>query len=284
MQSYSKDDYEIIIVNNNSTDNTEAVCKELETSYPEHIIRSFLEEEQGVSYARNRGVKEAKGKFIVFIDDDETVGEDHLKTLAKYFQEYPYAELAASAVIPIYETEVPKWMSPFTERLIGGTFEPDGNEVKVLNKKQYPGTGHTIVKRCLFDKYGMYNVNLGRKADGLLGAEDKDMAFRWIVNKVKCYFFPGIPVYHHIAAYKLTTTFFNKLTFSIGISERVRTLSISRSAYYKRVLSEMFKWAASIILCVYYTFKLEPAKGGKLLIFRWNVTRGLLSSPENSAI
>lgn len=280
LQIYPSDDYEIVIINNNSTDNTTFVCDEFLISYPNHIIRSFVEEEQGISYARNRGVKEATGKFILFIDDDETIRENHLKLLAQYLKEYPYAELVASAVIPVYEAEVPKWMSPFTERLIGGTFEATCNEVKILNKKQYPGTGHTIVKRSLFDKYGLYNTSLGRKADGLLGAEDKDMAFRWIENKVKCYFFPNIPIYHHIAAYKLTDTFFNKLTFSVGVSERIRTLLISKSAYYKRIMMELVKWAGSIVLFLLYLFKAEPSKGNKLIVFRWNVSKGLLSTTQ----
>ncbi|NDW17628.1 glycosyltransferase family 2 protein [Dysgonomonas sp. 216] len=272
---FKADQFELLIVDNNSTDNTEAVCLKMIALYPAIDIRYIKETSQGVSYARNRGIKEAKGEFIIFVDDDETIASDYLTKFDGYLNAFPQIILAGTAVLPVYETEKPKWLSHFTLRLVTGYYD-EGNEVKKLEAKNYPGTGHTIIKKELFERFGYYNTDLGRKGKGLMGAEDKDMMLRLIENNIDCYYLPGMPVYHHIPAEKLTEQFFNELTYSIGKSERIRTKNISEKSYRKRLFSEAVKWGASVILCIGYTITLNPSKGIKLLQFRKNVTKGLL--------
>lgn len=274
-QTFPSDNYEIIVIDNNSTDNTRQVSEEFQTKYANKPIKYFKEINQGLSFALNRGIKEAKGDFLIFVDDDETVNKNHLELLDEYLTAYPESVLAGSRVIPIYEGGRPRWMSKFIERAIGGYFNP-GDQVKKLKKSNFPGTGHTIIKRNLYQKVGYYNTELGRSGTSLLGAEDKDMFYRLIQNDIECYYFPSIPIYHHIPAYKLTDTFFDKLTYAIGKSEYIRTLSVSKKAYKKRLFDELIKWAASCLLCTIYMARFTPQKGYKLLQFRWNVSKGLL--------
>ena len=230
---------------------------------------------QGISHARNRGVSEAKGTFISFLDDDETVEPCFLQNLDTFFQHYPDAELCSEPVVPVLEAPAPAWMSPFTMRLITGAYHK-GAEIKTVGTKDYPGTGHATFRTELFHRYGGFNTDLGRKGASLLGAEDKDFFLRLIQNGVKCYYVPSAIIYHHIPAYKLTEDFFNRITCAIGKSERIRTLSISKSAYCKKIGSEVIKWGGSVVLCFYYVLRGQGAKGWKLLMFRYNVMRGLL--------
>lgn len=278
-QDFDPENFQIVIINNNSTDSTAEVCESFVNKYPNLKIEHHKEMSQGLSFALNRGIQEAKGEYIIYVDDDETIGKEHLKKLAEYLDKHPEIFLAASAVIPIYEEAEPKWMSPFTRRLVGGYFNL-GHKIKKLKKTNYPGTGHTIIKRELYSQFGSYNTELGRKGRGLLGAEDKDMSFRLVSNNIECYYLPEIPIYHHIPVYKLTDEFFTKLTYSTGRSEKIRTLANSKKAYYKRLFDEVIKWAASFILFFFYLITLRPAKGLKLLEFRWNVTKGLLSDTD----
>ncbi len=104
-------------------------------------------------------------------------------------------------------------MSHFTKRLITGYYYK-GDKVKIVGPSDYPGGtgGHAIIKKELFEQYGNFNTELGgRKAKSLLGAEDKDMFLRLIENNVECYYFPGIPIYHHIPKEKLTVDFSKEL-------------------------------------------------------------------------
>lgn len=274
-QTFDNNNHEIIVIDNNSTDNTATICNEFREKYTDKNFRYFKEENQGLSFALNRGIKEAKGDFLIFVDDDETIIPEHLERLEAHLKNYPHVELFGSPVIPVYEVEQPKWMSRFTQRLIGGYFD-QGNSVKQLDAKNYPGTGHTIIKRELYEKYGYYNTDLGRKGSSLMGAEDKDMFNRLKAHNVECYYLPDIPIYHHIPPNKMTDDFFHRLTYSIGKSERIRTLGISKKEYRKRIFLECIKWAASFVLCLGYTITLHPAKGFRLLQFRWNVSKGLL--------
>jgi len=275
LQTFAHNDFELLMIDNNSPDNTKNVFESVAAEYPEVQMRYILETNQGISYARNRGIKEAWGDFIVFVDDDETIDNFYLEKLDNYLNNYPNAQLGATAVLPVYETQEPKWMSHFTKRLITGYYYK-GDKVKIVGAGDYPGTGHAIIKKDLFERYGYFNTELGRKAKSLLGAEDKDMFLRLIENNVACYYFPGIPIYHHIPEAKLTSDFFKRLTYSIGKSERIRTKMVSEKAFRSRVFSECKKWIASLILLFGYTFLLSPDKGWKLIQFRWNVTKGLL--------
>jgi len=274
-QTFDAGNFESVIVDNNSTDGTAGVCNRIINENPQKNIRYVKELNQGLSFALNRGIREAKGEYIIFVDDDETINPGHLSMLDNYLKEYPQARLCGTPVVPVYETKKPKWLSHFTLRLITGYYY-QGDKVKKLEAGNYPGTGHTIIKRELYGQFGYYNTDLGRKGKGLMGAEDKDMFLRLINGNVECYYLPGIPIYHHIPAAKLTDEFFQRLTYSIGKSERIRTKGASVKAYRKRLFDEAVKWAASIVLFLGYTLVLTPAKGIKLLQFRWNVTKGLL--------
>ena len=275
MQAFEKDAFEVVLVDNNSPDDTKGVFDRVASEYPSVTMRHILETNQGISHARNRGVKEAAGEYIVFIDDDETIDTFYLEKLNGYINTYPEIELGATPVLPVYETEEPKWMSHYTKRLITGYYHK-GNKVKLVDAGDYPGTGHAIIKKELFGRFGDFNTDLGRKGGSLMGAEDKDMFLRLIENNIKCYYLPDIPIYHHIPAGKLTDDFFQRLTYSIGKSERIRTKAISQKVFRNRLLSECKKWIGSIILFFGYTIILSPGKGWKLLQFRWNVSKGFL--------
>jgi glycosyltransferase involved in cell wall biosynthesis len=269
------DKYEIVLINNNSTDNTEFECFLFQKKFPEVNFRYFIENNQGISYARNRGVTESVNKIMCFIDDDETVKPNYFKVISNFFDNHPDAVLCGGRVEPVFESKKPTWLSHFTLQPITGYYNK-GNKIKIILGKDYPGTGHASLKRELFDKYGFFNTDLGRKGSCLLGSEDKDLFLRIIEAGEKCYYLPEAVVYHHIPQKKLTKDFFNRLTYSIGRSEKLRTQNISKTKYFKRLFSELIKWAASIVLFVGYTLILQPQKGTMLLLFRWNVTKGLL--------
>jgi len=275
-QQFDASRFEVVIVDNNSSDDTEEQVADFIQNNPGLQVRYFKESNAGVSYARNRGVRESQGEYIVFLDDDETVWNDFLSHLDAFFKAYPHALLCAEPVVPLYEGTPPHWLSPYTEAMLTGAYHK-GEHVKYLKTSDYPGTGHATFKRELFFKYGDFNTGLGRKGSSLLGGEDKDFFLRLINNGVTCYYVPEATIFHHIPSHKLTDEFFDKLTFSIGQSERLRTKNISRPAYYKRIASEVIKWGGTLTLSVYYLMQGQSHKGHKLIQFRANVTKGLMT-------
>ena len=272
---FSPKKFEIILVNNNSTDNTEVECKRFQSDFPQTEFHYFIEKNQGLSYARNKGIKEATGDILIYVDDDATVNKEYLQTYYSFFEQQPSAMAAGGPVIPVYETQEPKWISHFTLRLITG-YLYKGNNRSEFKGNEYPGGGNAAYRKSVFEKIGFFNVDLGRKGDSLMGAEEKDIFDKMRSSGTKYYYLPGAILYHIIPETKLTTAYFDRLTYSIGKSEQMRTRAISNWKYAKRIISEGIKWIASIFLCIGYTLTLTPQKGWKLIRFRRNVTKGLL--------
>lgn len=267
--------YEIVLVDNNCTDNTRGECERFVRDYPEVSFRYFVETNQGLSYARNRGIKESHGDVLVYVDDDALVNTEYLLTYADFFSRMPEIDAAGGPIIPKYETEEPVWMSYFTKALITG-YKYLGAKEKEFPKNDFPGGGNAAYRASVFDKVGLFNVDLGRKGDSLVGAEEKDIFDKMVSLGMRFYYLPDAILYHLIPEKKLSKDYFDRLTYSIGKSERMRTQALGKWKYVKRLFSECFKWVATIVLCVGHTLTGRPKKGWKLIQFRWNVTKGLV--------
>ena len=269
------DCYEIVLIDNNCTDNTRCECDRFLRDFPNVRVRYFVETNQGLSHARNRGIKESAGDILVYVDDDALVNREYLQTYADFFDRMPEIDAAGGPIIPKYETEEPDWMSHFTKALITG-YKYLGSKEKEFPKNDYPGGGNAAYRAFVFEKVGLFNVELGRKGDSLVGAEEKDIFDKATTLGIRFFYLPNAILYHLIPEKKLSKDYFDRLTYSIGKSERMRTKRIGPAKYAKRLFSEAVKWVASIVLCIGHILMLSPKKGWKLIQFRWNVTKGLL--------
>ena len=101
---FPEDGYEMILVNNNSTDSTEQLCKKFISDYPQVQFRYFNETNQGLSYARNRGIAEASGDWVVFLDDDAMMHPGYLSNLKKRLDQYPDAGAFGGEITPEFES------------------------------------------------------------------------------------------------------------------------------------------------------------------------------------
>ena len=272
---YPYDQYEIVLVNNNSTDNTESECRRFQTDFPYIRFLYYVETNQGLSHARNRGIRESHGELLVYVDDDATVNKEYLRTYADFFARTPHAVAAGGPILPVYETAEPSWMSHYTRQLITGRLYL-GDQEKQFRHGTYPGGGNSCYRRSVFDTVGPFNVQLGRKGNSLIGAEEKDLYDKMSTHDMKFYYLPNAILYHIIPEKKLTQDYFDRLTHGIGTSERYRTLQISKRKYLNRLLKEAVKWGGTLALWVGFALRGETAKGNKLVTFRRNVSRGLL--------
>lgn len=269
------DQYEIVLVNNNSTDNTPAECQRFCDDHPDIAFRYCVETNQGLSYARNRGIRESQGDLLAYVDDDATVNPQYLESYTRFFARHPQAVAAGGPILPVYETEEPRWMSHYTRQLITGRLY-HGDSERQFPRDSYPGGGNACYRRSVFDTVGSFNVELGRKGNSLIGAEEKDLFDKMNSHNMKFYYIPTAILYHIIAPYKLTDDYFKRLTYSIGVSERCRTQQISKKKYRRRLLKEAYKWCGTLALWCSFVVRGQAAKGNKLVQFRSNVTRGLL--------
>src|SRR4051812_4621670 len=90
-QDFDKTKYEVVVVDNNSTDNTVALLEQYKAAHPNYNFRYFVEYEQGVAHTRTRCAKEAKGEIVAYLDDDSTAQPGWLASIAEFYDVHPKA-------------------------------------------------------------------------------------------------------------------------------------------------------------------------------------------------
>ena len=271
----SKAEYEILLVDNNCTDNTREICDTFASNHPDVNFCYVVETEQGLSAARNKGIKEAKGDIIVYIDDDALVDTWYLRIIVEYMSVHPKIDAVGGPIVPLYETEEPQWMTCYTKELLCG-YLYFGDKERTFPGDRYPGGGNAAYRANVFEKVGLFNTALGRKGDSLMGAEEKDIFDKMSSQRMRFMYLPKMILHHIIPQKKLEKDYFDRLTLQIGKSEHQRTLAIGKGKYAKRLFSEAVKWGGTLVLLCLYTISFHPMKGWKLVLFRRNVTKGLL--------
>ena len=261
--------WECIIVDNNSRDNTQERVAEFAKEHPTLNIRYCFEPNQGLSYARNKGISEAKGDIIAFIDDDERIVAEFINSYIKLFDEHPDAMAAGGKIIAEYPTGRPRWMSHYTERPIANPMD-FGDYITPFPKGRIPGGGNMAMRRGLFDSVGVFDTSLGRMGGKLIGGEESELFERIYSLGMKCYYAPRAVMYHIIPAEKLTTEYFERLCYNTGVSQ------LTRAKIHNRVtrlyIGEAMKWCATLLLCLLHS----PAQSRHLIKMRREITRGIL--------
>ena len=272
---FPRDQYEILLVDNNCTDSTSSVCEQFAARHPDVNFRYAREYEQGLSAARNKGIREAKGDILLYVDDDALVDEHYMSDYADFFASHPEVMAAGGPIEPFYETAEPTWMTRYTKALLCGWLNY-GDKVRPFPSGRYPGGGNAAYRREVFERVGFFNTSLGRKGTSLMASEEKDIFDKMSSLGMQVRYLPG-PVLHHIIPQtKLERPYFDKLTLQIGASERTRTKALSPGKYLRRLFAEAVKWGGTLVLLGGYTLQGHPMKGWKLVQFRLNVTKGLL--------
>jgi len=115
-QSLDPECSDIIVVDNVSTDNTQEVVKTFQELYPKHTITRVYEPRQGLGYARKSGFKNARGRYVAYIDDDALAGHDWLKNVLEFFTSVkPTPVCLGGPIFPFYKTSNPKWFKDADE-------------------------------------------------------------------------------------------------------------------------------------------------------------------------
>lgn len=268
------DEWECVVVNNNSTDDTAERFAEFAAQHPEVNMRMVTELNQGLSYARNRGIRESSGEYIAIIDDDERIAPGFITAYISLFDSTPDAVAAGGPIIAEYPHGRPVWMSYFTERAIANQMHL-GNKVKEYPEGYIPGGGNMALRRSAIRRYGVFDISLGRVGNSLVGGEESDLFERLRIAQAKYYYTPDAVMYHIIPKEKLTVDYFTRLCYNVGVSQ------LRRAKFYHRVgvtrLKECGKWLAAILLALWCVITLQWSKANYLLMMRYHITRGLFS-------
>jgi glucosyl-dolichyl phosphate glucuronosyltransferase len=274
-QSSGLDDFEVIIVDNNSTDNTKEVYAQWRQTKTNGQFSFISEIKQGASFARNTGAAIAKGEWVCFMDDDAVATTDYVKNIIKHIQDQPFIVGFGGRIIPKYIPGEPKWMSYYVSSLVGN-FDYASTACAFENGK-YPLESNMIVKKSVYDQIGGFNVNLPGVVGTLrIGGEGKELFYKIIALGHTIYYDPSICVHHVVEVKKLTSEYMYRVASGIGRGEKTRTLNISNGAYLMKILEYLLKLGAGIILGIKYAIQLTPSKTWPIIKFRIDTIKGLL--------
>jgi len=272
-ESYPPERYEIVLVDNNSTDRTADCCKAFAGSHPEIHFRYILEREQGLSNARNRGIREARGDILVFLDDDAFVAPGYLTHLERALEQHPDAAAFGGRIRPLFETgEVPRWLCKWNYSWVSAL---DAGDKDLRMKDQYPIGANMGFRRSTFERCGGFSPSLGRKGKNMMGGEEKDLFLRIRKAGLAIYYFPDVQVQHVIPESRTTRDYIIRYAQGVGASEYIRCRQAGKTALLRRQCAELVKWGASLILWILYACRRRPACGNSLLLFRRNVSKAL---------
>jgi len=270
-QDADKSIWECIVVNNNSTDNTQKCVTTFAKEHNDINIRLVDEPQQGLSYARNRGITESKGQYIAFIDDDETINEGFVSAYIDLFRNHG-AFVGSGALKVCYETARPKWMSHYTEKMIANPLDL-GSEVITITRTITPTGGNMAFNREVFNLYGNFDTNLGRKGSELYGGEENDLFDRIRDLGERIFYTPHAIAYHHISDKKLTPEYFDKLSYGVGVSKRLR--AEKRDSLEELYNDERTKRRYTALLSLFYILTLRPQKASWLRRMRNGISKGI---------
>jgi glucosyl-dolichyl phosphate glucuronosyltransferase len=209
-------DWEIVVVDNNSPDQTRQVVEGLKRRYPERI-RYVFEPQQGISHARNVGIREARGEILAFLDDDEIASTDWLQNLTANLHSGEWAG-AGGRVLPPSSFSPPRWLSIKSSFASGPLAAFDlGLVPGQLNE---PAFGANMAfRKEVFDRYGGFRTDLGRIGKSMISNEDTEFGRRLMAAGLRLRYEPSAITYHPVDEIRLKKEYFLNWWFGKGRSD-----------------------------------------------------------------
>lgn len=233
------DNFEVIVVDNNSEDGTAELVDRYVKEYD--FFKYVLETDQGLSYARNRGCREALGEYLVYLDDDAKATKKYIHAVGWTLNKHK-PDLMGGPIHPYYTTEKPKWFKDKYE------IREYADKSGFSGRCQISG-GNFIIKKELLEELGMFDVKLG-----MIGNKDGAGEERMVLEKYRAsrpkneqrvYYSLDCKVLHHTPAKKMKVSYLCKRYYLGGKSLLSIKSDINNKKYSWRSLIR-FMWNSKV--------------------------------------
>lgn len=231
-QDFPSHDFEVLVVDNNSTDNTRRIVEDLSCNSIVDI-RYLFECRQGLSFARNTGVEHSKGEIVAFVDDDIDANEGWLGAIVAAFSS-PDVACAGGPIRPVWLIERPAWLTEeWYAYLSVSEFESARSRGEFIGP-DYPWGANIAFRRSVLDEVGGFPTNLGRIGYNLLSGEEVALCMKIEEQGGRIAFAPDAVIHHKIQPERLSKRWYYRRTYWQGRSQAV--LDSSNPARISRAL------------------------------------------------
>lgn len=232
--------WELLVVDNNSTDETQKVLHDFANRLP---LRPLFEPRQGLSYARNQAVLKARGEYIIWTDDDVLVNADWLANYADGFARHPDGVIFGGPVEPWFEVPPPPWIIDAFP-IMRATFAAVdyGAEEVLLDAPSRLPYGANMAMRMAEQRRYSYDPRLGLGGVARLLGEETDLMQRMLADGLPGYWLPAPRVAHFVPRGRQSLSFVRQWHVGYGRSIGARRvppnapLLLGRPRYLYRVL------------------------------------------------
>lgn len=245
-------EWELLLVDNNSNDQTRAVLEEFKAKYPGRF-RYLFEPKPGKSHALNSGIQATDSDVLAFMDDDVIVEPTWLANLTSVLNDQSYAGVGGR-IVPQWKCSPPNWLPAQEKYGLAPLVMFDlGNQAGPLHEAPF-GTNMAF-QRSVFDRHARFRTDLGPRPGSEIRSEDTEFGQRLLNAGERLYYQPSAVVYHEVAQKRLTKKFFLKWTFDkaradireFGVQPGTRWFAAGVPLYlFRRLAVWILRWIASI--------------------------------------
>jgi glucosyl-dolichyl phosphate glucuronosyltransferase len=197
-------DWEVLVMDNNSSDRTPDVVESFCKQYPERF-RYLFEPKPGKSHALNTGIREARGEVLVFMDDDVTVEPMWLGNLTQILHGSQWAGVGGR-VLPLWTAAPPPWLPEGRGALAPLAGFDLGVTAGLLSEA--PCGTNMAFRKSVFDKFGGFRTDLGPRPGSEIRSEDAEFGSRLLEAGERLWYEPSAVVYHPITENRLRKQYF----------------------------------------------------------------------------
>jgi len=212
--------WDVIVVDNNSADQTRQVVTSRIHDYPV-TLRYIFEPRQGKSIALNTGLAATDASLIVFTDDDVRVTAEWVEASCRPMLDDPTIDYTGGPVMPLWEQACPPWLDQTRPDLWGTLAILDYGQTPFIfeERRRVPLGANMAVRRLLIDRIGGFDPDLGRRGNSLLGQEQAEFFCRSREAGARGLYVPAMGLQHHVPAKRLTRAYFRRWWFWKGVSK-----------------------------------------------------------------
>jgi glycosyltransferase involved in cell wall biosynthesis len=207
--------FEILVVDNNSTDNTQQVLRGLSASNGA-ILRTVIEKQQGITYARNRAIEESMGiPYMAFIDDDELPGPYWLQSAVDALDREGAECVGGEIRVHFPSDKCPAWM---TEEILGflGQVKNGQDAFWITDRSTPVWSGNVAYRTSLFKEGLRFDHRYNRQRQGIGGGSDGIMFRQFLEMNCRIRYRPDMMINHLVGIEKFRKSYFLRLHFIAG--------------------------------------------------------------------